>query len=83
MRCTCHRKNVRFDHDIVSCSTGVRPCLTVSSNTGIHKLWIDFGDALVVHLVLLQGSWKVVLDQDIAVLCKLVQDLNTSWTLER
>lgn len=78
-----YRVDSRLDHNIVTSTTAVRSSLPIACDTGVNKLWVYFRDGLIIHLVLLERSRKVVLDQDIAVFGKLVQDLDACWILER
>lgn len=60
----------------------MRSSLAVACYAGVDNAWVDFRDAFVVHVVLLQCAGEVVLDQNIAVFGQLVKNFNTCWGLE-
>ena len=75
--------SLRFDHDIVARTITIWPGLTISRDTGVDQARIDLRQALIVHTVLLQRSWQIVLDKYIRFLCQLVQDFDACRMLER
>ena len=74
--------NLRLDHDVVASLLPQRSRLTVSRDTCVDDARIDLRDALVVHAVLLERIWEVVLDQYIAFLDELMQDADAGLVLE-
>lgn len=78
-----HQSHLRLYHDIVASSVTVRSRLAIAGDTRIDQFRINLPEGLVVHVIFLQCAWKVVLNEDIAFLCKLVKDLNTRLVLER
>jgi hypothetical protein len=75
-------RDSRFDHHVV---TGLLPQwsgLSVAGDTCVDETGIDLRESLVVHAVFLKRIRKVVLDEDIALFCELVEDFNTGRVSE-
>lgn len=76
MSSNMHEAHFGFHHDIVSCSLAVWSILAIASDAGVYEFWVDFGNGFVVHAIFLECSWKIVLDEYIAVLGQLVKDIH-------
>lgn len=57
--------------------------MAIACNRGIDQAWIDLVDCLIVHAIFFQGSWKVILHENIAFGCQLMKDPDTCRMLER
>lgn len=78
-----HEAHFRFHHHVVACSLPIRACLPVAGDAGVYEARLDCADGVVVHAVFLEGIGEVILDEHIAVLDELVQDLDAGGLLER
>lgn len=71
-----HQAHLRLDHDIVPSPVTVRPRLPVSGDTRVDQLGVNLSQRFVVHVVFLQTSRKVVLDENVTFFRKAVQDFH-------
>jgi len=78
-----HQAKLRLDHDVESGPAAVGSELTVACDASVDQSGVDLPDGLVVHVVFLERARKVVLDEDVAVLCELVEDLHALRVCER
>jgi hypothetical protein len=71
-----HQSHLCLYHDIVTSPVAIRSCLTIAGDTGIDQLGVDLSEGLIVHSIFLECTWKIVLNEDVALLCELVEDLD-------
>ena len=78
-----HQAHLRLDHDIVPSPVTVRARLAVSGDTRVDQLGVNLPQGFVVHIIFLQTSGEVVLDENVAFFRKAVQDLHARLVLKR
>lgn len=77
-----HETKLRFHHNIVASPVGVGASLTVAGDGGVDETWVDFSKRLIVHCIFLQGSWQIILHEDVTFGSKFVKDLYAFLVLE-
>lgn len=77
-----HEPRLSLNNDIVTCSFRVGPCLPVASNARVNESRVDLLAVLPAEAHCRKLSRNVILNQDIRLRNKLVQDRKTLWLLE-
>lgn len=77
-----HQAELSLDHDIVARTFRVGSRLAIACDRGVDETGIDGPEGFVVHAVLLQGPWEVVLDKYVALDYELVQDIDALLVLK-
>ena len=49
-----HEAKLCFNHDIVTGSVGIGPCLSVAGDGRVYKGWVDLAECCIVHAILLE-----------------------------
>jgi hypothetical protein len=81
--CNVHEAKLSLHHHIVASALRIRTSLAISRDGGVNELGIDLVDGGKVELVLGQGSWEVILNQDVAFRSELMENCYTCRILER
>lgn len=57
--------------------------MPIAGYGSVYEARVDLVDSVVVHAVLLQRTWNVILHEDVACRRELMEDLDSGWVLER
>ena len=63
-----HQTHLGLNHDIVPGTVAVWPGLAISGDTGVDQLGIDGAQGLIIHVVFLEATREVVLDENVTFL---------------
>ena len=77
-----HQAHLGFHHHIVASTAAVRSCLAVAGDASVDQLGIDLPQSLIIHSIFSQAPGKIILNEDVALLCELVENLHSRLVLE-
>jgi len=77
-----HQTELGLNHNVVARSLCVGTSLAVARDGGVDDTRVDLVNTLKVEAVFLQRAREVVFDEDVALRCQFVQDVNAGFMLK-